>query len=139
MLVINSSVYGLLVVDFYKISQKRLHCSQISDLLLCMKEVRIVKEINIGRILIENRHKKGITQEELAEYIGVSKAAVSKWETQMTYPDIALLPRLAAYFDISIDELMGYRPQMTKEEIRECYCRFNKEFSDLQFDEVFEH
>ena len=78
MLVINSSVYGLLVVDFYKISQKRLHCSQISDLLLCMKEVRIVKEINIGRILIENRHKKGITQEELAEYIGVSKAAVSK-------------------------------------------------------------
>ena len=139
MLVINSSVYGLLVVDFYKISQKRLHCSQISDLLLCMKEVRIVKEINIGRILIENRHKKGITQEELAEYIGVSKAAVSKWETQMTYPDIALLPRLAAYFDISIDELMGYRPQMTKEEIREWYCRFTKEFSDLPFDEVLEH
>ena len=66
-----------------------------------------MKEINLGRILIENRHKRGITQEELAEYIGVSKAAVSKWEIGMTYPDISLLPRLASYFNISIDELMG--------------------------------
>ena len=40
-----------------------------------------MKEINLGRILIENRHKRGITQEELASYLGVSKAAVSKWET----------------------------------------------------------
>lgn len=40
----------------------------------------MMKEINLGRVLIENRHKRGITQEELAEYIGVSKAAVSKWE-----------------------------------------------------------
>lgn len=61
-----------------------------------------MKEINLGRILIENRHKRGITQEELAEYIGVSKAAVSKWEIGMTYPDISLLPRLASYFNISI-------------------------------------
>ena len=38
-------------------------------------------EINLGHILIENRHKRGITQDELASYMGVSKAAVSKWET----------------------------------------------------------
>ena len=44
-----------------------------------------MKEINLGRILIENRHKRGITQEELAEYIGVSKAAVSKWEIGVSY------------------------------------------------------
>ena len=36
-------------------------------------------------------------QDELAEYIGVSKASVSKWETAATYPDITLLPRLAAF------------------------------------------
>lgn len=42
---------------------------------------RNMKEINLGCILIENRHKRGITQEELAAYMGVSKAAVSKWET----------------------------------------------------------
>lgn len=41
----------------------------------------MMKEINLGRVLIENRHKRGITQDELAAYMGVSKAAVSKWET----------------------------------------------------------
>ena len=40
-----------------------------------------MKEINLGRIRVENRHERGITQDELAVYMGVSKAAVSKWET----------------------------------------------------------
>lgn len=98
-----------------------------------------MKEINLGRILIENRHKRGITQEELASYLGVSKATVSKWETETTYPDITLLPQLAAYFDISIDELIGYEPQMEKTEIRKCYCQLAKEFATLPFNEALEH
>lgn len=93
-----------------------------------------MREINLGRVLIENRHRLGVTQEELASHIGVSKAAVSKWETGMTYPDITLLPVLAAYFDISIDELIGYEPQMEREEIQGWYLRAAKEFSDLPFD-----
>ena len=40
-----------------------------------------MKELNLSRVLVENRHKLGITQDTLAEYIGVSKAAISKWET----------------------------------------------------------
>ena len=40
-----------------------------------------MKEINLGAVLVENRHRRGITQDELASYLGVSKAAVSKWET----------------------------------------------------------
>lgn len=44
-----------------------------------------VKGINIGKILIEKRREKGITQEELAAYAGVSKAAVSKWETGVSH------------------------------------------------------
>ena len=46
--------------------------------------------------------------------MGVSKAAVSKWETESTYPDILLLPRLAAYFDMSIDELMVMNRRWTE-------------------------
>ena len=80
-----------------------------------------MKELNIGRILTENRRRRGITQDELAEYMGVSKASVSKWETAATYPDITMLPRLATYFNISIDELIGYEPQMTREDIRSLY------------------
>lgn len=98
-----------------------------------------MKEIHLGRILSENRRRKGITQDELAEFMGVSKAAVSKWETESTYPDILLLPRLAAYFDMSIDELMGYEPQMDKREIRETHRRLSEEFTTLPFEEALEH
>ncbi|MCH1983192.1 helix-turn-helix domain-containing protein [Ruminococcus sp. OA3] len=95
-----------------------------------------MKEINIGKILIEKRQEKGITQEELAVYAGVSKAAVSKWETGVSYPDISLLPQLAAYFNISIDTLMGYEPQMTKEDIRKLYHRLAADFAHRPFQEV---
>ena len=95
-----------------------------------------MKEMNLGRILIENRHKRGITQDELAAHIGVSKGAVSKWETGSSLPDISLLPQLASYFDISIDELIGYQPQMEKEDIQKLYIRLSKDFSVLPFDEV---
>lgn len=44
-----------------------------------------MKEIHLGRILAENRRRKGITQDELAEFVGVSKAAVSKWETEVSH------------------------------------------------------
>ncbi len=95
-----------------------------------------MKEINIGRAIVQGRRAKGITQEELAEYMGVSKASVSKWETGQSYPDITFLPRLAAYFNISIDELMGYEPQMEKEDIRALYYELSQEFAVHPFPEV---
>ena len=98
-----------------------------------------MKEIHLGRVLIENRRRRGITQEELANYIGVTTAAISKWETGATYPDILMLPRLAAYFDISIDELMGYEPQLEKEEMLLWYRRLSEEFASLPFEEALAH
>lgn len=44
-----------------------------------------MKEINIGRVLIKNRHKRGITQDELANHLGVSKGAVSKYTVNHPY------------------------------------------------------
>jgi transcriptional regulator with XRE-family HTH domain len=76
-----------------------------------------MKKLNLGKSIIQKRKEKGITQEKLAEYMGVSKAAVSKWESGQSYPDILLLPELATYFNISVDELLGYSPQMSREEI----------------------
>ena len=95
-----------------------------------------MKEINIGKTLVMKRKEKGITQDELAVYIGVSKASVSKWETGQSYPDITFLPQLAAYFNISVDELLGYEPQMTKEDIRKLYYRLTGEFASKPFYEV---
>ena len=98
-----------------------------------------MKELKIGRILVEHRRRRNITQEELAEYIGVSKASVSKWETATTYPDITLLPQLATFFNISIDELVGYEPQMTKTDIRKLYTQISHDFSKKPFHEVMEY
>ena len=97
-----------------------------------------MKEINIARTVIAKRKAKGITQDELANYIGVSKASVSKWETEQSYPDIVLLPQLATFFNISIDELMGYEPQMTKQDIEKLYRRLYEDLSKKPFDEVIE-
>lgn len=61
-------------------------------------EVINMKEINIARTIIKKRKEKGLTQNELANYIGVSKVAVSKWEIGQSYPDITFLPQLATFF-----------------------------------------
>jgi transcriptional regulator with XRE-family HTH domain len=95
-----------------------------------------MREINIGRVIMQGRKAKGITQEELAQFMGVSKVAVSKWETGQSYPDITYLPQLAAYFNISVDELLGYEPQMTKEEIRRLYYRLSEKFAQEPFEAV---
>ena len=87
-----------------------------------------MKELNLSNILVKKRKEKGITQDQLAAYIGVSKASVSKWETGQSYPDITFLPQLAAYFNMSVDELIGYKPQMTKEDIRKLYLRLAKKY-----------
>ena len=62
----------------------------------------------------------GITQETLGLQIGVSKSSVSKWEAGRNYPEIGYLPKLAAYFNITIDELMGYSYQEEVDEQAAC-------------------
>jgi len=93
--------------------------------------------LQIGLIISTNRKEKGITQEELANHLGVSKPAVSKWESGQSYPDILLLPVLASYFNITVDQLIGYEPQMTKEDIRKLYHRLAKEFAKSPFEKVY--
>lgn len=61
--------------------------------------------IEIGRQIKNLRIEKGVTQEELANYLGISYQAVSKWENNVTAPDIELLPKLSIYFGVTIDEL----------------------------------
>lgn len=96
-----------------------------------------MKEIHIAQMIQTKRKERRLTQDDIAEYIGVSKASVSKWETGQSYPDITFLPALAAFFNISIDELMGYRPQMSREEIRDLYRRLAENFASKPFDEVY--
>ncbi|MGX6978720.1 helix-turn-helix domain-containing protein [Vagococcus elongatus] len=93
-------------------------------------------EIKLGKIVQRCRKEKNMTQEELAIALGVSKSAVSKWENHQTMPDVLLLPALASLFKISIDELLGYSPQLTQEETRQWYKHFSDEFTRKNFSEV---
>lgn len=54
------------------------------------------------------RHRDGRTQEALAEALGVTSQAVSRWESGGSYPDMNLIPSIANYFGVTIDELFGY-------------------------------
>ena len=63
--------------------------------------------MNIGRNILELRKQKNIKQEELAAELGVTAAAVSKWENGYTLPDILMLCALADFFDVTTDELLG--------------------------------
>ncbi len=65
--------------------------------------------MNFGKTILELRRQKNVTQEELAAELGVTAAAVSKWENNYTLPDILMLCALADYFQVTTDELLGRR------------------------------
>lgn len=69
--------------------------------------------MNLGNKILEIRKKKNITQEELAAELGVTAAAVSKWENGYTLPDIFMLCALADYFNVTTDELLGRAKEIT--------------------------
>ena len=64
-------------------------------------------KLNIAENIRKLRRQRDLTQEQLAEKLGVSFQTVSRWETEVVYPDIELLPQLAQLFDVTVDELIG--------------------------------
>jgi transcriptional regulator with XRE-family HTH domain len=67
-------------------------------------------EETLGKRIVANRKKKGLTQDQLAEKLGITAQAVSKWENDQSCPDIAMLPKLADIFGITTDALLGCEP-----------------------------
>ena len=61
--------------------------------------------MNFGKKLKELRLQRTVTQEQLAAYLNISPQAISKWENNLTLPDIQLLPEISVYFGVTIDEL----------------------------------
>ena len=75
-----------------------------------------MKKQTLGMMISTLRKEKGMTQLELAEKMGVTDKAVSKWERDLSFPDINSIPKLAEIFEISVDELMQVKTE-TKENI----------------------
>ena len=75
--------------------------------------------IKVGKNIKKLREKKGLTQEKLANFLGVTPQAISRWENETGYPDIELLPLIANFFNVTIDELLDREIEKNKLEIQE--------------------
>lgn len=69
----------------------------------------------LGKRIVSQRKRLGLTQDALAEKLGVTAQAVSKWENDQSCPDITTLPKLAEIFSITTDELLGLKKQEVRE------------------------
>ena len=76
-------------------------------MLMCI--VCDMEKNTFGSMVAELRKEKGMTQADLAEKMGITDKAVSKWERDLSYPDIASIPRLAEILGVSVDELLSLK------------------------------
>ena len=94
--------------------------------------------MQLGKVIRTYRKKKGLTQEEVANRLGVTTPAVNKWERGVTYPDITLLAPIARLLDISLDTLLSFRDELTPGEIENIIYEVDSMLKEKSFDEVFE-
>lgn len=94
--------------------------------------------ILLGENMKGLRKKKSLTQEQLAEVLGVSPQAVSRWESGTTYPDITLLPTIANYFDVTLDDLIGMDRIRDESDIEEIFQKHRINFSKGRVDKNIE-
>ncbi|MEG0468970.1 MAG: helix-turn-helix transcriptional regulator [Longicatena sp.] len=91
---------------------------------------------NIGEKITELRIHKKYTQKQLAQLCNVSSAAISKWENNQSLPDISTLPILARIFQISIDELLCFEPELSLQQVDELVKDIVEKFSSTSFEDA---
>ena len=94
--------------------------------------------LKIGEKIKEKRRDRDLTQEELATMLGVTKAAVSKWENAESFPDITMLPQIAQLFHITMDELFDYTLEYKPAKIVNQY-RFGLCLNDIEDISILDH
>lgn len=88
-------------------------------------------DVNLGGKIRRLRKQKGISQEVLAQAMGLSFQAVSKWETGAALPDVAMIPAIASFFGVSTDELFDFNLIEQEKKVQElCWAAAEFRFSD---------
>ena len=95
--------------------------------------------MTIGAIIKQLRQEQDITQEQLADALGITSRAVSQWETDRTAPDISQLPALANFFDVTTDRLLGVDIKRKEEEIKAIIKHIDKFDSEGRIDKIIEY
>lgn len=93
--------------------------------------------MQIGQVIREYRKKKELTQEEMANRLGVTAPAVNKWENGNSYPDITLLAPIARLLEVSLDELLSFRRELSKEEMNHIVCELDSRLKSDTYEEAF--
>lgn len=86
-------------------------------------------QLNLGQKIRELRYRDGRKQEDLASSLGVTCQTVSRWESSVGYPDIEMIPSIANYFNVSIDELFGYSKERD-EKLKAILAKAEKAIND---------
>lgn len=94
--------------------------------------------MKINQIIREKRKELSLTQEQIADFLGVSTPAVNKWEKGSTYPDITLLPALARLLKIDLNTLMSFNDDLTDIEIENFVNEVNKTVQEQGYDTAFQ-
>ena len=102
--------------------------------IICQKERIISMKLSIGENIRSYRKKNDLTQEQLAERLGVTYQSVSRWENGTTYPDLELLPAISNELSVTVDELLGM-PQAEKEKrAEEAFDELRRECMKKEYD-----
>ena len=94
--------------------------------------------MSVGKVIRKYRKMKNLTQEEMAERLGVTAPAVNKWENENSYPDIMLLAPIARLLGISLDTLLSFREELTADEIDEIVREAYQKLKTESFETAFE-
>ena len=94
--------------------------------------------MKINQIIREKRKELSLTQEQIADFLGVSTPAVNKWEKGSTYPDITLLPALARLFKIDLNTLMSFNDNLTDIEIENFIDEVDQTVREQGYDAAFQ-
>ena len=87
-------------------------------------------EETLGKRIMQHRKNMGLTQDQLAERLGVTAQAVSKWENDQSCPDISMLPKLAVLFGTTTDALLGREPVYEGQVVSEAQAECREEAQD---------
>ena len=94
--------------------------------------------MKINQIIRQKRKELSLTQEQMADYLGVSTPAVNKWEKGSTYPDITLLPALARLLKIDLNTLMSFNDDLTDIEIENFVDEVDQTVQEQGYDTAFQ-
>lgn len=88
--------------------------------------------MSIGKKLLSLRQQKGISQQELANYLHVTRQTVSKWESDLSLPDMKLSLAIAEFYNISITELLGIEEETSQDSLKQLYEGTNIVLDNMQ-------